>query len=107
MRSAQSVEDSKLRQRLAQLLWRLRFLRRCQLPSGELARRVNIILTEAGSIRRYVKVTLKRPDDGPPLHSLALCIDKDELRELERGHGRSVNIEEALTVCSRGRSARL
>ena len=95
MRSAQSGENSKLRRQLSQLLWRLHSLRRCQLPYDELARRLNIVLTDAGSLRQYVKVTLTKPSDGPQLHSLALRIDRDKLRELERGHGRTVNIEEA------------
>ena len=93
MRSAQSGENSKLRRQLSQLLWRLHSLRRCQLPYDELARRLNIVLTEAGSIRQYLKVTLTKPSEGRQPHGLAARVDRDKLRELERGHRGTVTIE--------------
>ena len=56
MKPKRSSESVRVRRELAQLLRRLRAIRKDKLSPDELAERVNVALSEAGSIRCFVTV---------------------------------------------------
>src|SRR5207245_7884451 len=56
MKAVRSSERMRIRRELAQLLRRLRAIRRDKVSPAELAERVNIALAEARSIRRLVTI---------------------------------------------------
>ena len=56
MKATRTAEAIRMRRELAQLLRRLRAIRRDKLAVTELAERVSIALAEAGSIRRFVAI---------------------------------------------------
>jgi len=90
MKPIRSEETSLLRQELARLLWRLRSIRKHNLPQNEMVHRVSIVLTEAGPIGRFVRVSIQ-PSEGPLGYQLLARADNRKLRQLE--HGQPVNVE--------------
>jgi hypothetical protein len=65
----------RVRRELAQLLRRLRAIRREKLPHGEVVARVGLALTQAGSLSRYVRLTRTDDDSGWRCHS---CWGREE-----------------------------
>ena len=57
MSAVRSSDGALIRKDLAQLLRRLRAIRRSKLSEDELAERVNLALGEAATIRRFVTIT--------------------------------------------------
>lgn len=57
MSAVRSSEGALIRKELAQLLRRLRAIRRSKLSEDELAEQVNLALAEAATIRRFVTIT--------------------------------------------------
>jgi hypothetical protein len=91
MKPIRSEETSRLRQELARLLWRLRSIRKHNLPQNEMVHRVSIILTEAGPIGRFVSVSIQ-PSEKPLGYQLLARVDHRKLRQLE--HRQPVSVEQ-------------
>ena len=62
MKPMRSMESARLRRDLAQLLRRLRTIRQAKLSHDELAQRVNVAMTEAGDVSRFV--AFRNSDEG-------------------------------------------
>ena len=77
-----SEETSRLRRELASLLWRLRSIRKYNLLQDEMVHRVSVMLTAAGPISRFVKITIQSTD-GPLGYRLLARADNGKLRQLE------------------------
>jgi hypothetical protein len=78
MKPKRSSESVRVRRELAQLLRRLRAIRKDKLSPDELAERVNVALSEAGSIRCFVTVgTVGESGD----HLSRTRVDKRKLSE--------------------------
>jgi hypothetical protein len=58
MMAVRSEEIMKLRRRLARLLWRLRAIRNHHPQQADLSERLQQALTEAGSIRGFLIITM-------------------------------------------------
>jgi len=69
MKPGRSAESVRTRRELAQLLRRLRAIRRENLPHGEVVERVGLALIQAGSISRYVRLTRTDDTGGWRCHS--------------------------------------
>ena len=82
MKPSRSEETLILRRELARLLWSVRAMRQHDVPQREMVHRVSVLLTEAGHISRYVKITIQ-PSDGPSGYRLLARADNAKLRQLE------------------------
>ena len=86
MSAVRSSEGALIRKELAQLLRRLRAIRRSKLSEDELAERVNLALGEAATIRRFVTITAAAETRVGAYLTCCARVDKRALSE--SGFGR-------------------
>src|SRR5438309_7047583 len=86
MSAVRSSEGALIRKDLAQLLRRLRAIRRSKLSEDELAARVNLALGEAATIRRFVTITTPAETSVGACLTSGARVDKRALTEA--GFGR-------------------
>jgi hypothetical protein len=79
MKATRTAEAIRMRRELAQLLRRLRAIRRDKLAATELAERVSIALAEAGSIRRFVTIEHVAAGGDEFCHTCLARVDKRQL----------------------------
>jgi hypothetical protein len=93
MKATRTVEAIRMRRELAQLLRRLRAIRRDKLAASELAERVSVALAEADSIRRFVAIEDVAEGGDHLCHTCLARVDKRKLSEagLAPRHGELVD----------------
>jgi hypothetical protein len=80
MKGMRSSESVRIRRELAQLLRRLRAIRKDRLTHDELVERINAALAEAGSLRQFVTVT-HAADPGGVCQACRARVDNRRLSE--------------------------
>jgi len=102
MKAVRSSESVRIRRELAQLLRRLRAIRREKLSDDELADRVKFALTEAGSIRQFVAITNAADMGGAMCRTCLGRVDKRTLSEwgLGRQRGKAIRPSEETVASS-------
>jgi hypothetical protein len=81
MKATRTAEAIRMRRELAQLLRRLRAIRRDKLAATELAERVGVALAEAGSIRRFVAIENVAAAGDHLCHTCLARVDRRKLAE--------------------------
>jgi hypothetical protein len=81
MKRMRSSESVRARRELAQLLRRLRAIRKDKLSEDELTERVSVALAEAGSIRRFVTIANGAESGDPLCQGCLMRVDKRKLSE--------------------------
>ena len=81
MKATRTAEAIRMRRELAQLLRRLRAIRRDKLAATDLAERLGVALAEAGSIRRFVAIENVAAAGDHVCHTCFARVDKRKLAD--------------------------